>query len=138
MNIGVIDSRYDERYLSSERYGSNIPISLFAVSVLNLIIFKQITKCNNSTMKVFFEYILIISFLCCFLGSVSTFLIRVGSYFQICTIFIFSVMYKECKGRYDIKLLGFHLAFFVAYWFLTVVVANLGETFPYKSLILGI
>ncbi len=137
-NIGAIDSRYEERYLTSELYGTNIPISLFALCILNLIIYKQISKFSQSSLKVFFEYILILSLLCCFLGTISTFLVRIGSYFQICTIFIFPIMYKEYIGYYDIKILRFHLAFLIAYWILTVVIANLGQTYPYKSLILGI
>lgn len=136
--IGFIDSRYAERYADSTRYGTNVPISLFAISLVNIICFKCITKKMRNHLLTFFEYLLIIAFVLCFSGLISTFAVRMGTYFQITTIVIFSYLYKNVKTMNVRKVKICHFIFIAIYWLLTVVIANLGSTFPYKSEILGI
>lgn len=134
--VGLIDSRYAERYANADTYGTNVPISLFAISIFNLFVFYSVKRKSIDSNMVFFEYLLIIAFIFCFSGLISTFATRMGDYFQICTIFIFPYLYKNYHINKRIKVL--HVSFLLFYWFMIVVIANLGNTFPYKSQLLGI
>jgi hypothetical protein len=128
-----LDSKYVDRYGSSEEYGSNVPISLFALNLFNLIIFKIIAaKDKGSRYYTFGEYMMIISFLLCFSGLISTFAVRVGTYFLFVNILILSHYLSGNKRIWQVSTAGFY----VFYWVMTVAIANLGDTYPYQSQIL--
>jgi hypothetical protein len=128
-----LDSKYVDRYGSSEEYGSNVPISLFALNLFNLIIFKIIAaKDKGSRYYTFGEYMMIISFLLCFSGLISTFAVRIGTYFLFVNILILSHYLSGSKRIWQVSTAGFY----VFYWVMTVAIANLGDTYPYQSQIL--
>lgn len=128
-----LDSKYVDRYGSSKEYGSNVPISLFALNLFNLIIFKIIAaKDKGSRYYIFGEYIMIISFLLCFSGLISTFAVRVGTYFLFVNLLILTHYLPSSKRIWKVSIAGFY----IFYWIMTVIVANLGDTYPYQSQIL--
>lgn len=135
---GLLNEKYMDRYGSSDKYGNNIPISLIALTTFNLFAFycvrKQFRK-HNYIFSLYVEYILLVSFLLCFVALVSTFAVRINVYFiNLCVIF---VPYMISLGRK--KMLRAAIVFFyLFYWIMGVVVANLSETFPYTSKVLGI
>ncbi len=137
-SIGIVDDRYGARYLTEDVYGTNLPISLLALNIVNLIVFYTIKKRNKAfgIYICFFEYILIISLLFCFSGLISTFAVRMGSYFLYLSLIIFPFMYQTYVSSKLVK--SFHMTFLVIYWIMTVIIANLGHTYPYSSLFLGI
>ena len=130
----VIQEKYIARYGTSERYGSGLPLSVLAINTFNLIMFYMIKrKCykniGKSTIMTFYEYLLIFSFTLTFSGFVSTFATRMVGYFSYMNIIIFPWLYYKKQNLYDLAKI--HIMFFVFYWFMTVVVANLGGTYPY-------
>lgn len=129
-----LDSKYVNRYGNSEEYGSNIPISLFAINIFNLIIFKIIAaKDKGSRYYTFGEYMMIISLLLCFSGLISTFTVRVAAYFMFINILILTHYLPNSKKIWQV----FTAGFYIFYWFMIVVVANLSDSYPYSSQILG-
>jgi hypothetical protein len=128
-----LDSKYVDRYGNANEYGSNVPISLFALNLFNLIIFKIIAaKEKGSRYYTFGEYMMIISFLLCFSGLISTFAVRVGTYFLFVNLLILIHYLPGSKRMWQVSTAGFY----VFYWVMTVAIANLGDTYPYQSQIL--
>lgn len=130
----VIQDKYMARYGNSERFGTNIPLSLFSLTIMNLLVFYYTKFVLDKSTKethifVFFEYILISSFLMCFLGQISSNAVRIGSYFTYMSIILFPILY--CKYKMPAYIRIIHLLFFVFYWYMTVINANLGDTYPY-------
>lgn len=137
-SVGLIDGRYEDRYASASQYGTNIPISLFALNIVNIFVFKLMKKKGNmqGPLVCFFEYTLLISLLTNFSGLISTFAVRMGYYFLYMITIIFPYMYKACQPSKQLRI--FHYSFFSFYWIMTIVIANLGKTYPYSSNVLGI
>lgn len=139
-SIGLIEHKYVERYTNDEAYGSNIPISLFVLTFSNLFVFyygkikRRFRNKFQDKQLVLFEIILLMSFMFCFAGLISTFTVRVGLYFNYLTVVIMPILYYKYNVKKWLRI-G-HLLFFCMYWYLTVVVANLGKTYPYESIIL--
>ena len=135
--VGLVDDNYIESYTDSSHFGTNIPITLIAFNLINYIVFKNTeTKTAKSDYKIFFEYILIVSIMCCALGLISTYTVRIGSYFWGMCPIIMAVYLSRTNTKPIISML--YLAFLFFYWFATVVVLNLGDTYPYESISLEI
>lgn len=137
--IGFGEEKYLERYGSSELYGSGLPISVLSLTIFNLGIFYLAKrKCRNNYNKgfaVFSEYILLISVVLCGSALISTFAIRINSYFIYLSVIILPYFIFKCKSRLLIRT---SVMFYLFYWIMVVVVANLSDTNPYVSRILGI
>lgn len=135
ITIGLAKMEYMERYGESEMFGSGIPLSLFALTIFNYIMYMRITKRVNMTPFILFSrYIMLVSLLLCFAGLISTFATRIDHYFIMMAIVCIAYVLSMKKYSYRWVFVGFY----IIYWFLVVVVANLSDTYPYKSLILGI
>ena len=133
---GIVDYKYVERYGSSDMYGAGLPISTIFITSFNLYVYlSQSSRIRRSVFVVFSKYIVLITFLFCFAGLISTFIVRLGLYFEITSIICMTYLLMLRKR---IMLNVVVLLFYGFYWFMVVVVANLAETYPYKSLILGI
>lgn len=133
--IGLIEIKYIELYGNADVYGSSFPVSIFAFCVMNSIAFYFSKKRHDAT-SVFFEYLIISSVILCFSGLISVFATRINMYFLICTCIIIPYIFRNYIISSKIKFL--YCLFLLVYWTLTIVVSNLGGTFPYKSNILGI
>lgn len=128
-----LEEKYVERYGSSDEYGSNVPMSLIALNVFNLIVFKFIShKYSNDTIHIFGDYTMIIGVLLCFAGLISTFAVRIDVYFMFINILILAYYLPKAKPFWKVSTVGFYMF----YWIMVVVVANLGDTYPYSSFIL--
>lgn len=135
--IGLMPQEYVDRYGSGDEFGTSLPIAQLSLCVVNLLVF-YLTKMSQEKYKydsllLFYEYILIIALMTCFAGLISTLLIRIGDYFGYMSIIIFPVLYSTYRCNLFIR--NMHLLFLVFYWIMTVVVANLSETYPYKSVL---
>lgn len=129
-----LEDKYVDRYGSSDEYGSNVPISLFALNIFNLIVFKIIAaKDKESRYYIFGEYMMIISLLLCFSGLISTFAVRIVAYFMFVNILILTHYLPKSKKIWQVSTAGFY----IFYWFMIVVVANLADSYPYSSQILS-
>lgn len=129
-----LEDKYVERYGSSDEYGSNVPISLFALNLFNFIVYKFITrKSTKDTLYIFGDYTMIIGVLLCFAGLISTFAVRIDAYFMFINILILTHYLPKATMFWKASTVGFY----IFYWLMVVVVANLGDTYPYTSIILG-
>jgi hypothetical protein len=133
ITIGLAKEEYMERYGESEMYGSGIPLSLLALTIFNYIMCMKIIKGLEMTPIILFSrYVMLISILLCFAGMISTFATRIDHYFImmgiICITYILGQ--KQYRNRFSF------IVFYIIYWFMVVVVANLGDTYPYKSKII--
>ena len=133
-SLGLVDTKYVERYAQEGTHGTNLPISNLMFCVVNLVIlylakYKRLLNKSDKYL-IFFEYILIMALICCFTGLISTFTVRIGMYFWYMTIIIIPIIIK--KYLKSSLLRNLILAFYVLYWILTVVVANLSATYPYN------
>ncbi len=134
ISIGLAKMEYMERYGDSEMYGSGIPLSLFALTIFNFIMCMRITNKLTITPYILFtRYVMLISVLLCFAGMISTFATRIDHYFImmgiVCVTYILQLRRYQHKWTF--------IGFYFIYWFMVVVVANLGETYPYQSKILN-
>lgn len=129
-----LEDKYVDRYGSSDEYGSNVPISLFALNLFNFIVYKFITrKSTKDTLYIFGDYTMIIGVLLCFAGLISTFAVRIDAYFMFINILILTHYLPKATMFWKASTVGFY----IFYWLMVVVVANLGDTYPYTSIILG-
>lgn len=133
MSIGLTMNKY-ESYLSDDVFGASLPVSMLALWGENLVFFYIIKYKNryvDQTILNFFEYIFLLSLIICFTSLISTYTIRLGYYFYILNIMIVPYMLKNYKCPQALKFL--HLFFYVFFWYMTTIVANLSTTYPYKS-----
>ena len=130
-----MDDKYSLRYGSSDMYGASFPISIFSLCVVNLIVFYSAEKKYYDATSCFFEYVMISSTVLCFAGLISVFATRMNLYYLICSCIIIPFIFRNYILPFKVKI-GYILFIFM-YWFLTVVVVNLSDTFPYRSKILG-
>ncbi len=139
IDFGIIKEFYIERYGSEDMYGTNIPISIIALTGFNLILFYYCKykshKIKDTVFLVFSEYILFLSVLLCGSALISTYAVRINYYFIYLSIIIIPYFLSYAGNKI---LITIFILFYLFYWILTVVVANLSNTFPYKSNILGI
>lgn len=134
VGIGLTDIKYLERYGSGDRYGTNVPISLFSINIFNLLMFTVVSrKIREKAFVVFSRYVLIISFLLCFMGLISTFAVRLGAYYMI--VSIVSMVYIMRRNGQQFSTIVY--SFYMFYWLMTVVVARIADTYPYHSKILS-
>lgn len=137
--LGIGEEKYIERYGSSDMYGSNIPISIIALTLFNLFIFysckRRIIFRNDKVFTLFSEYILILSCLFCGLALISTFAIRINDYFIYLSLLIIPYYLLKSRSKF---LLTTTVCFYIFYWIMTIVIYNLNHTYPYESKILGI
>lgn len=135
---GILDKKYVDRYGNSDMYGSNIPVSLIALTTFNLFAFYYSRKEQRKRNYIFFiytEYILLMAFLLCFVALISTYAVRINDYF-ICLCVVFTT-YITCQSKKNILKVA-TAVFYFFYWIMIVGIANLGDTAPYTSKILGI
>lgn len=133
-----VDEKYYYRYGGSERYGTNTPISLIALTVFNLVIFficKRLQKGKNQVMDTFSEYVVIASCIFCFLALISTYAVRLNGYLIWLSPIIIIYYLSHVANK---KLVVTTYTFYMFYWYMCIVVANLSKTYPYRSAILGI
>jgi len=131
--VGLTEEKYDALYGNSDVYGTNIPISQLALHGFNLAYFWLVTRYNKRTsFWILSNYVLMTSLILCFLGLISTYAVRVVDYFLI--VNIVTLTYYTTKNSY--RYVSLPIIFYLFYWFMTVVVADLGYTYPYKSRIL--
>lgn len=135
VNIGIAKGEYLDRYGSDDKYGAGLPVSLFAINCFNYAMYYVLVKRKELTpFLLFSKYVMLTCVLLCFAGLISIFAVRLDHYFMItgivCTVYALQLN----KFRY----LLIYIAFYAFYWYMVVVVANLSDTFPYHSIILGI
>ena len=135
INIGIARVEYMDRYGSEDKYGASLPVSLLAINCFNYILYHILTRRIEITpFLLFSKYIMLACVILCFAGLISTFAVRLDHYFMITGIVCTVYALKIRKYLY----FWIYLAFYSFYWYMVVVVANLSDTFPYHSLILGI
>ena len=134
VDAGLVDARFEDRYGNSDLYGTNLPISLLALNALNLFIYFKLSKSPNKTLFLFGKYMMLISFLLCFTGLISTFAVRIVEYFELINIMLLSQLLPSSRKRWKVAT----VFFYIFYWTMAFAVANLGDTVPYKSVVLGI
>jgi len=133
VGIGIADVKYLERYGNADMYGSGAPVSLFAMNTFNLMIWLIFFyNRRKSPFVVFSFYVMLISLLLCFTGYISTFAIRLAFYFMI--VSIVSISFLMVRSIFIFRIIIY--TFYMFYWFMIVVVADLGETYPYQSKII--
>lgn len=137
--IGIGEEKYLERYGSSELYGSGLPISVISLTLFNLIMFylakRKCGSISNKGFTVFSEYILLISVVLCGSALIATFAIRINLYFIYLSLIILPYYIIGSKNR---SLICASVVFYCFYWIMVVMIANLSDTNPYVSKILGI
>lgn len=126
-DYGFIDERY-MGYTNDSKFEENIPMSQLTLYSVNLLFFYFVKGHKEGVLLTYFEYIVIISLILCFSALISTYTIRIMSYFSYMSIIIFPYLYCFNKKKFR----TIHLCILVVYWFMTVVVANLSSTYPYK------
>lgn len=137
VSLGILSMRYEELYLDDDRFGSNVPVSLFALTFMNWFVFVLATwKKRKDRFLVYCEYIFIISFLLCFSGLISTFAVRIGTYFLYTSILLYPMLFNKYIKNLAHQYILF--SFYILYWALVVIVANISKTWPYESTVLGI
>lgn len=124
---------YVSRYAESEEFGTNVPISLFALTIFNLLVYYVTThKRHKDELMIFAELMMLLEFVFCFAGLISTFAVRIGSYFGYITM----ILLPYCIQRYPKKMVMITATtFYIFYWFMVVVYKDLGEVYPYKSIL---
>lgn len=131
-NIGIGEDKYISRYGSSDEYGSNIPISQFALNTFNLVVYNIITKRHvKSSLYVFGKYMMILALMLCFSGLISTFAVRIVAYFLIINFLLLSHYLPSAKTRWKVATVLFYLF----YWYMCNVQANLSDSYPYQSIL---
>ena len=126
---------YIARYGSSDEYGSNLPISVLALNGFNMFVFWKMTKrCSKgNVISLFGRYMTVMALLLCFLGLISTFAVRICDYFTFVNILLISAFIPTARKFWRRSVVAFYLFYFV----MTIMVANLGDTYPYSSKILN-
>lgn len=135
INMGIARAEYMDRYGSDDKYGAGLPVSLLAINCFNYILFHLLTRRIELTpFLLFSKYIMLACVILCFAGLISTFAVRIDHYYVItglvCTVYALQLN----KYHY----LQLYVAFYIFYWYMVVVEANLSDTYPYHSMILGI
>lgn len=133
-SFGIGEEKYITRYGSSDEYGSNVPISLLALNGFNMFVFWKMTKhCGKgNVISLFGRYMTVMAFLLCFLGLISTFAVRICDYFTFVNILLIAAFVPAVRKFWKYSVVAFYLFYFV----MTIMVANLGYTYPYSSKIL--
>ena len=132
-SMGIGEDKYISRYGSSDQYGSNLPISVLALNVYNFIVFWLISQRKSIVVfSIFGRYMTVIAVLLCFLGLISTFAVRICDYFTFVNMLLLAMYLPKEKPLYRLST----VCFYVFYWIMTILVANLGDTYPYRSKLL--
>lgn len=140
IGLGIGDMKYLERYGSSDVYGTNLPISVIALTVFNygafcLCRWKVPKAVQSSALICFADYIFLLCILLCGTALISTFLIRIETYFEILSILLIPYYVYLSRSKW----LKYTFIFFYLFvFYMTVYVADLGDSVPYTSKILGI
>lgn len=140
IGLGIGDVKYLERYGTSDIYGTNIPISVLALTVFNcgafcLCRWKAPKAVQSSALTCFADYIFLLCILLCGTALISTFLIRIETYFEILSILLIPYYVYLSRSKW----LKYTFIFFYLFvFYMTVYVADLGDSVPYASSILGI
>ena len=138
---GVLTQRYDAYTSKNGMFGSNIPISdLFLVVAFTFLffIFQKFSKLDKN-FKNLFGTLFMISIVLCFAAIKSTFAVRGMYYFSYLSIIMIPMLIISIDNKNAKKILKLGLFFlYILFWVLTVVVANLGHTYPYTSEILNL
>lgn len=133
INIGIAKAEYMDRYGSEDQYGAGLPMSLLTINFFNFMVYYFLTKHVKVTpFLLFSKYVMLACVLLCFAGLISTFAVRLDHYFMITGIVCTVYALQMNKYHY----LQLYLLFYIFYWYMVVIVANLGDTYPYKSVIL--
>lgn len=129
--LGIGEDKYIARYGSSDEYGSNVPISLLALNGFNMFVFWKVTsRCSKgNVVSLFGRYTTVMAFLLCFLGLISTFAVRVCDYFTFVNILLITAFIPTVRKFWKRSVIAFYLFYFV----MIIMVANLGDTYPYSS-----
>ena len=134
VGLGLADIKYLSRYASGEMYGTNMPMSLFAINGFNfMMLIWAMGKVRKNRFIVFSLYVMLLGLLFCFTGLISTFTVRLCFYFMAVSLICLAYLIKKSSYIFSIVV----YSFYVFYWFMVVVFANLGNTYPYKSKILS-
>lgn len=133
ISIGIAKAEYMDRYGSEEQYGAGIPVSLLSINCFNYLLFQLLTRRKELTpFLLFSKYVMLICVFLCFAGLISTYAVRLDHYYVmtgiVCTVYALQLN----KYHY----LPLYIVFYVFYWYMVVIVANLGNTYPYKSFII--
>lgn len=130
VKLGFANEMYMDRYGSGDMYGTNIPISLLAINLFNFIFTTMLLKKDQITpFLLFAKYIFLTGVLLCFLGQISTFAVRLNLYVMMAEIVCVAFILKAHKY----KKISIYISFYMFYWVMIVVVANLNDDYPYKS-----
>jgi hypothetical protein len=130
------------KYTTDDRWGSSFPIALFTYSLVFLMLFLCSPKQERTEIAYYyyFRYILLSCVIFSFSGYISTLAVRGVYYFSFLFILILPMLLFDCRKirKPFKKMFPLILCFFLFYWFMTIMVANLSGTYPYTSKILGI
>jgi hypothetical protein len=129
-------------YTSDDRWGSSIPVAFLTYCIVFFILFRYATKKERHKINYyfFFECISLICIILCFSGIVSTYAVRGMVYFSFLYIVILPILlfnFQKIRILYK-RIFPFILCFLLFYWYMTIIVENLSETYPYTSKILRI
>lgn len=133
VGLGLTDMKYLNRYGGDAVYGTNVPISLFAFNIFTFLMLLLMTRNKGKSNNLFFLYNAALGIFFCFTGLISTFTVRLCFYCMIISIVGTVHLLKKNSKLHTLTVFGFYLF----YWFMTVVMANLEDTYPYKSIILS-
>ncbi|MBR4327131.1 MAG: EpsG family protein [Bacteroidales bacterium] len=139
-DTGIIEEKYMTRYATNDVYKASFPLSLFCIDVFNFVMFILLRNRVQLSMHkdgfvVFSEYILLLSALSCFLGLISVFAVRLGLYFRfVGVLYCIPHMLKSVR-MWNVRIL---IGFYIFYWYMVYIIADLSNTYPYTSSLLGI
>jgi hypothetical protein len=118
--------------------GTSIPLSLITHNIILLTLAMYSLKEKRKIINIdCFILIFWISTIFTFWGNHSTYLSRASMYFLFLSIIICPIILYN-NGYRRLYIFIFIILFHALYWYLTSIYANLGETNPYTSNILGI
>ncbi|MBO7124228.1 MAG: EpsG family protein, partial [Bacteroidales bacterium] len=102
-SLGIITEKYDS-YLDDARFGTNVPISDFALTIVNLIFVLIVKMLNKSdSFLCLAEYLFLIAVMICFFGQISTYAVRIGIFFEYIYILIIPIMFARYSININIK-----------------------------------
>jgi hypothetical protein len=141
ISLGMLTDKFSA-YATNDVWGASIPVSKLTLGLVCSAIFLCVPKREKHRIGnyYYYEFILWMIVIFCFSGLISTFAVRGGDYFSFLLIIILPMtLYDGRKIRNPYKkTFPFIIMFFLFYWYMTIVIANLSETYPYTSKILGI
>jgi hypothetical protein len=141
ISLGILGDKFI-KYATSDVWGSSFPLADFThyFTFFVLLFFIQGKERDKIDYYHYFKYILLSCVILSFSGYISILTIRGAYYFSFLSILIIPMLlfYRQ-KIRKPFKyIFPFILCFFLFFWFMTVVIENFNETYPYTSKILGI